>query len=138
MRQIGLYYPYFHVRDDAWLKAAALYLPQVARVRPPRYPVNDSPTAAALRDGLDFLLDIDPGHHAAAVAQEFEALVDQEEDFLRDRYRIPQAPPGVGAFGAEVDNPWFLDGSRFAWIHTSQLGAPTSFDYREWTRILER
>ncbi|MFF8287476.1 DUF6236 family protein [Streptomyces albus] len=27
------------------------------------------------------------------------------------------------------------DETRFAWIHTSQLGVPSSFDYREWERI---
>lgn len=32
MPDIALYYPYTHVRDDAWLKAAALYLPKLALV----------------------------------------------------------------------------------------------------------
>ena len=30
MDEIGLYYPYFHIRREAWLKEAALFLPQVA------------------------------------------------------------------------------------------------------------
>ncbi|UED83106.1 DUF6236 family protein [Streptomyces profundus] len=136
MHEIGLYYPYFHVRDDTWLKAAALYLPQVARVRPPRYPVQDSETAVVLRDELDFLRDVDPGPHAVAVARRFEALVDREEDRLREQYRLPPYPPEVGGFGNEVGNPWHLNESRFAWIHTSQLGVPASFDYREWEQIL--
>jgi hypothetical protein len=119
--EIGLYYPYFHVRDDAWLKAAALYLPKVARVRPPGYPVRDSATASVLRDELGFLLDVDPGPQAAATAREFEALVRQEEATLLRRYRLPRYP-GPGGFGVESQNPWFQNETRFAWIHKSQLG----------------
>ncbi|MET7334772.1 DUF6236 family protein [Nonomuraea sp. NPDC005650] len=115
MHQIGLYYPYFHVRNDTWLKAAALYLPQVARVRPPRYPVTDSPTAAALRDELDFLRDVDPGPQATAAAREFETLVAQEAQILQVQYRLSSIPEGS-------EDSWLLDKTRFAWIHTSQLG----------------
>ncbi|MFD5467779.1 DUF6236 family protein [Kitasatospora sp. NPDC127059] len=121
MHEIGLYYPYFHVRDDAWLKLAALYLPQVARIRPPDYPVHDSPTAATLRDGLDFLLDVDPGPQARTVAREFEALLDREERRMRRRYQLPEDLRDRG-FGEEIDNPRYQDERRFAWIHRSQLG----------------
>jgi hypothetical protein len=106
MDEISLYYPYFHVRDDMWLKAAALYLPHVARVRPPGYPVHDSPTATVLRDELDFLRDIAPGPQAAAVAQEFLALVQREEQALLKRYRVFRHPRG-GGFAEEVNNPWY-------------------------------
>lgn len=136
MDEIGLYYPYFHVRDDMWLKAAALYLPRLARVRPPEYPVRDSPTAAVLRDELDFLLDVDPGAQAQVVAREFEALVDREEGALRERYRLsefdPSRRPGVGA---EVRDPALLDDTRCAWIHKSQLGHPVGTDRFGWDPI---
>lgn len=121
MDEIGLYYPYFHVRDDAWLKAAALYLPQVARVRPPGYPIADSPTAAVSREELDFFRDVAPGENAAEVAAEFVALVQREERVLLEKYRVPPDPRG-GGFMAELNNPWYQDETRFAWIHTSQLG----------------
>lgn len=124
MDEIGLYYPYFHVRDDSWLKAAALYLPQVARVRPPGYPVHDSPVAAALRAELDFLRDVDPGPWAGDVAEEFLGLVQGREPELLERYRVPPVP--YAGFGREVDNPWFQDETRFAWMHTSQL-APSVY-----------
>ncbi|WP_433225819.1 DUF6236 family protein [Microtetraspora malaysiensis] len=119
--EIGLYYPYFHVRDDAWLKAAALYLPKVARVRPPDYPVQDSATASVLRDELGFLLDVDPGPQAAATAWEFQTLVHREEETLLRRYRLPR-DPGSGGFGVRARNPWYQNEARFAWIHKSQLG----------------
>jgi hypothetical protein len=118
--EIGLYYPYFHVRDDAWLKAAALYLPHVARVRPPDYPVRDSATATVLRDELNFLLDIDPGPQALATLSEFETLVRRDQGALRRRYQLPQSPDS--GFGIQALNPWFQDETRFAWIHRSQLG----------------
>ncbi|MFJ9846075.1 DUF6236 family protein [Kitasatospora sp. NPDC101155] len=119
MHEIGLYYPYFHVRDDQWLKLAALYLPQVARIRPRTYPVRDSPTAAALRNDLGFLLDVDPDGQAAAVAAEFKGLLDREERDLRQRYRL-SVPEDVSLLDAK--NPWFQDKRNIAWIHRSQLG----------------
>ncbi|KIR65467.1 DUF6236 family protein [Micromonospora haikouensis] len=125
INDIGLYYPYFHVRDDTWLKAAALYLPQVARIRPPGYPVRDSETANVLRAELDFLLDVDPGPQAASTAREFGELVQQDTEAL-ERYLLPDYPGG-GGFGIEVDNPWFQDEARFAWIHASQLGDNRAF-----------
>jgi hypothetical protein len=48
MPDIALYYPYSHVRDDAWLKAAALYLPKLALVAPRDYPFSFSRTARIL------------------------------------------------------------------------------------------
>ncbi|MFG3423417.1 DUF6236 family protein [Micromonospora sp. NPDC048063] len=117
MSDIGLYYPYFHVQDDTWLKAAALYLPQVARVRPPDYPVRDSETASVLRAELDFLLDVDPYPQAASMAREFGDFVQQDAQAL-GRYLVPDY---LGAGGSGHD-PWLWDESRFAWIHASQLG----------------
>jgi len=49
MPDIALYYPYTHVRDESWLKAAALYLPKLALLAPRDYPFRFSPTAQVLR-----------------------------------------------------------------------------------------
>lgn len=46
-RRHGLYYPFFHVRDDRWLKVSALYWPRMARLVPEGYPTRDSATARA-------------------------------------------------------------------------------------------
>jgi hypothetical protein len=46
---IALYYPYIHVRDEAWLKYAALYWPKMGRLRPPDYGTTDSPVAQMLK-----------------------------------------------------------------------------------------
>ncbi|HTJ69827.1 MAG TPA: DUF6236 family protein [Actinospica sp.] len=106
MEEIGLYYPYFHIRRDSWLKEAALFLPQVARVRPPGYAMRDSLTAGVLRDDLNFLIDVDPLPQAQAVATEFAALLDRKEDELKALYQV---------------HPRL----RLAWMHISQLGVAT-------------
>ena len=50
MRRPGLYFPFIHVRDDDWLKTAALYWPSIRRLVPRRYPKHDSPTARTFSD----------------------------------------------------------------------------------------
>jgi len=42
---IAFYYPYIHVRDDTWLKYAAMYWPKITRLVPQGYSTADSPTA---------------------------------------------------------------------------------------------
>lgn len=58
--RIGLYYPYVHFRDKNWLKVAALYWPQIARIVPDGYPVYDDPVTKALINELDFIINIPP------------------------------------------------------------------------------
>ncbi|GHH50488.1 hypothetical protein [Lentzea cavernae] len=42
---IAFYYPNIHVRDDTWLKYAAMYWPKITRLVPDGYRTADSPTA---------------------------------------------------------------------------------------------
>ena len=93
MPDIALYYPYTHIRDDAWLKAAALYLPRLALMAPAGYPRRLSPTAEILRAELGFLIDVDPAGRTEAVATEFLQLLDREGDALRARYAWPAEFP---------------------------------------------
>lgn len=116
MDAIGLYYPYFHVRDDSWLKQAALYLPKVARIHPPDHPYHDSPTAKVLRDELDFLFDIDPAPYSEEVVQALEALMQQEREQLLRLYAIPGRRTREFRIDREGVGP-------FAWLHESQAGA---------------
>ncbi|MFI6079228.1 hypothetical protein ACIA5C_47780 [Actinoplanes sp. NPDC051343] len=67
MLRLALYFPFIHVRDDAWLKMA-LYWPSICRLVPDGYPVRDSPTSQAFKDA-GVLKDEIPGslvHHASA------------------------------------------------------------------------
>ncbi|WFB11340.1 DUF6236 family protein [Streptomyces sp. LX-29] len=82
MREIALYHPYVHVRDDRWLKTAALYWPRLARVAPTGYPLTDSDTALILDDELGFIVTVSPDTAAQAVAPLFLELLRTQQDRL--------------------------------------------------------
>ncbi|MDX3077857.1 DUF6236 family protein [Streptomyces sp. MI02-7b] len=88
MRQIGLYYPYVHFRDERWVKAAALYWRRLARVVPDGFPVRDRASVKALRDQLDFLVDVDPRPAAEKVAPAFAEAIRGNEQMLRRRFQV--------------------------------------------------
>jgi hypothetical protein len=129
MQRIGLYYPYVHFRDDAWLKAAALYWPRMARVVPPGYPVNDPRLVTILRDELDFVVDVDPRDAARAVASVFLRTLENPtyKRVLRHKFLVTQGPWGYSSGWVPSDNtryvrvggdppvvdtePWWIDDS---------------------------
>lgn len=88
MQRIGLYYPYIHFRDDNWLKAAALYWPQIARIVPTGYEKRDTATTRELADGLGFVLDVPPNGPATAVAGVFREVLRREAERLRETYGV--------------------------------------------------
>src|ERR1700730_10393575 len=45
----ALYYPYIHIRDANWLKATLLSFPQVRRIVPQEFSLNDRPDIQAFR-----------------------------------------------------------------------------------------
>lgn len=94
LEHIGLYYPYVRVRDDQWLKTAALYMPELARVVPSGYHVTDSPTARALNDELGFVVPVDPARCAQQLAPVFLDLLQRHGPALREAYRIAGDSPG--------------------------------------------
>ncbi|MFD4552471.1 hypothetical protein ACFVXW_41800 [Streptomyces sp. NPDC058251] len=116
---MGLYFPYVHFRDDAWLKTTALYWPQIARVVSPEYPIHDNATVQALADSLDFLIPLDPREAAQAISAPFITVIHDHLENLQhnfgvtpeeiddearnnpdwrlvNRYVIPQTPGGTG------------------------------------------
>lgn len=44
----AIYYPYIHIRDEAWLRSALLFFPHVLRMVPGGYTLNDSEFVAEL------------------------------------------------------------------------------------------
>ncbi|WP_333772410.1 DUF6236 family protein [Streptomyces sp. IBSBF 3136] len=80
---VGLYYPYIHFRDEGWLKTAALYWREMARVVPEGYRVSDSRTARVLSDELGFVTQVGPAPAAEQVAPMFLDLLDRYADALR-------------------------------------------------------
>jgi hypothetical protein len=127
MPDVALYYPYTHVRDDAWLKAAALYWPKLAVLVPTNYPRRDTAVAAALREELDFFVDVDPAFRAREVADEFIGVVFRKRDALRARYgQIGSLPAEliararVVASGSGPATP-LISGLTLAWLSRRKL-----------------
>lgn len=86
----GLYYPYFHIRDEGWLKIAALYWPKIIRVVPDGYPTaNDTDTARVLINELDFIERQSPGSSVQAVAPRFLELLDEPDPRLSRTFSLP-------------------------------------------------
>ena len=75
-RRHGLYHPYVHVRDERWLKVAALYWPKIVRIVPGDYHPRDSDTARVLIDELGFIDRQPPGPSVHAVAPRFLELLE--------------------------------------------------------------
>ncbi|MER6398504.1 DUF6236 family protein [Kitasatospora sp. NPDC001603] len=86
--QTGLYYPYVHLRDETWVKAAALYWRNLARVVPAGFPVRDRAVVKELNEGSGFLVDRDPRAAAEAVAPAFIAAVRDNAEALRSRLAV--------------------------------------------------
>src|SRR5688572_25100741 len=67
MNEYALYYPYIHIRDESWLKAAMLYWPGIGRFRPRDYPTHDGRATAIFKE-RGWLHDLEPGPHTRRVA----------------------------------------------------------------------
>jgi hypothetical protein len=95
-RRHGLYYPYFHVRDERWIKVAALYWPRIVRIVPSQYRTWDSSTVRALAG--DFIVSQPPGQSVEAIAPRFAELISNHANDLRARFSAT-SPPGYVVMG---------------------------------------
>ncbi|MGW8779497.1 DUF6236 family protein [Streptomyces sp. NPDC055796] len=86
--QTGLYYPYVHLRDNSWAKAAALYWRNLARVVPTGFRVRDRAVVRELNQGTGFLVDHDPRLAAEVVAPAFLAAIQDNAQALRTRFAV--------------------------------------------------
>ncbi|MGA5046986.1 DUF6236 family protein [Streptomyces arboris] len=102
MREIGLYYPYVHVQDDAWMKTAALYWHRMGRVIAEDYEVRDTGTARALQDGLGFFVPVAPDAARVAVEAAFLSVIREHAPALRTRYALD---PRLGRAAPVLPSP---------------------------------
>ncbi|GAA1704151.1 hypothetical protein GCM10009745_59580 [Kribbella yunnanensis] len=110
MHQIALYHPNIQFPSDAWIKTAALYWTKVGRIVPEEYPLRDSDVVCALRDGLDFVLDVDPywvGVRSRAACDVFQHFVQRYFRVL-DCYRVEMAPNHLARSFRAVAGPPYL------------------------------
>ncbi|MEV3987346.1 DUF6236 family protein [Streptomyces sp. NPDC049837] len=95
-RRYGLYYPYFNVRDERWLKVAALYWPRIVRIVPEDYATRDSETVRVLTGELGFVERAAPGRSVASVAPRLLELLAGHAPELRRRFGVrPQDVHGA-------------------------------------------
>lgn len=74
--KMAVYYPYIHIRDERWLKVAALYWPRMVRIVSPDYPTRNSELVEMLAGELGFIVDHSPDDAARQVAAPFTALLE--------------------------------------------------------------
>jgi hypothetical protein len=89
-QNIGLYYPYIHFRDSAWLKRATLYWDKLARIVPEADDVNaeDTDLVRELKHDSDFIEDLRPTHQTNKVGRRFLRLMQTHERELRSKYGL--------------------------------------------------
>lgn len=90
MQRPGLYFPFIHIRDDNWLKSAALYWPSVRRLVPSGYAKHDSPTAQTFFEA-GLLRDEVPGALVDYVTWDLLEALEENVNLLRRSYSIKRA-----------------------------------------------
>ena len=86
--KIGLYYPFIEIREESWIKVAALYWPAMARICPKDYSATDSDTIRELSEGLDFLISVRPDAAIAPTVEVFKDVINEHGERLRSLYGI--------------------------------------------------
>jgi hypothetical protein len=108
--RIGLYYPFIHFRDEAWLKLTSLYWDRMGRIVPARYGLRDSDTVREFKDG-NYIRDFDPFGEQAEPARAFQEMLATHGHQLRSRYGLhlsadwPDEPTTVRSRAAHFGNP---------------------------------
>jgi hypothetical protein len=121
MQQPGLYFPFIHIRDEDWLKTAALYWPSIRRLVPRQYPKHDSSPARAFADA-GILRDEVPRRLIRAMAWDLLDTIKENADRLTAEYSIQRAR-------AEWDGREWGEGSgpgrpdELGWIHITKFPA---------------
>jgi len=88
----ALYYPYIHIRDANWLKGTLLCFPQVRRMVPPDFHLNDSPEVQEFKKlvghaGKPLIAEEDTDQQAVEESQRRLLVTLQEnEEYVCQRY----------------------------------------------------
>lgn len=115
-----LYYPFIHVRDEAWLKLSALYWDDMTRIVPKSYTPRDTRDVRSLEDA-GVLKRIDPANYEEPVGELFSLLLERHAHKLAARYDVSQRdawPENRERFGLNAGR---TSSSSLAFIHGSKL-----------------
>jgi len=85
----GLYYPFIHFRNEAWLKLAALYWDGMCRIVPTGASLHDNDEVKRLADA-EFIRNAPPFVGAFEVAGPFRELIATHGDALHAKFGIAQ------------------------------------------------
>jgi hypothetical protein len=145
---IGLYYPFIHFKDDAWIKLTALYWDKMARIVPRGYRTSDSDTVKQLVNETDFIEDVPAGFKSSdlnldntftdLLRQHGEDLlqhygVDHRHEWPTDPQTLSEAPPGtdpklayiyVEKMGQDLSDAFIDKGLALADQHVDNDGHP--------------
>jgi hypothetical protein len=136
VQQPGLYFPFVHIRDDEWLKVAAIYWPSIRRLVPLGYATHDSPTAKEFFSAR-ILMDEDPHELLGSMAWDLvQALRENAELLVRD-YSLNRARADWnGRSWAESAGPhWEVP--ALGWIHGTKF-PPGVVDFLEEVGLARR
>ncbi|MGW4682614.1 hypothetical protein ACWEOS_29480 [Micromonospora taraxaci] len=118
MQEPGLYFPFVHIRDDDWLKMAALYWPSVRRLVPADYIKHDSVTARTFFDA-DVLRDEDPGRLMPALGWDLARALRMNADRLLRDFSLARA---YADWTGESQFQGGPDGEpQLGWIHVTKF-----------------
>ena len=120
MQRPGLYYPYIHVRDDAWLKVAALYWPSLRRIVPGGYSKHDSPTAQRLFEA-SILRDEEPRRLLDPVARDLTTALRKNAYKLVPDYSIERAIADWDGYSWSAGSAQGQVTPELGWIHISKF-----------------
>jgi hypothetical protein len=103
--KMAVYYPYIHIRDERWLKVAALYWPRIVRIVSPDYPTRDSRLVELLISELGLIVDHPPDGAARDVVAPFEAFVEGLGPTALRRMRVRKESGQLGPERLALPHP---------------------------------
>lgn len=123
---IGLYYPFIHFKNDAWLKLSALYWDRMARIVPPSYRTDDSDTVRAL---AGFVTDSSPTEVDPQFHDIFGEFVRDYEQPLLNKYRVADRDKNRWAEVPEQRRPPPAGGDsgtdrRLSYVYCEKMAEP--------------
>ncbi|MDO3686168.1 DUF6236 family protein [Micromonospora sp. C28ISP2-4] len=128
MQEPGLYFPFVHIRDDDWLKMAALYWPSVRRLVPADYIKHDRATARTL-SSAGVLRDEDPARLIPHLSWDLARALHDNADRLIEKFSIDRA-------FVDWNSEQQFQGSperepQLGWIHVTKFPSDVLQDLQE-------